>query len=217
MKLAGRLNLLMRWGIAGAFAFASAAALAGPKTLIEMNGTTPSAGLATSWSKVKDGEYTFTLDPNAEIGQGQKVTPAAVKNAVESKVAGTSVTDKGGNVVDITYSGDEATFLANMAKTKVRAATQEVALESSTSEGGIRANPGNRHPKDGEVKGTVIGVKPGLLKIKVDETKAKTVANGAVVMLKTSTKYNVTHKVFFMPEKQVGGDWVAKAGSVTDQ
>jgi hypothetical protein len=202
--------------------FLSSSAFAEVRTLIELNGDKPAAALATAWKKVKDGEYQFTLDTSKEIGKGNKLSAAAVKDSLETKLGatmGVKVNEDSSTSVTVSYSGDEAAFLAAIAKTKIRAAQNaQLALESSTSEGGIRANPGNRHPKDGEVKATVISVQPGVIVARVNESKVADVKSGSKVKIKAdSAAFKPTKSVFFAPEKLEGDVWLPKAGSVTAQ
>lgn len=213
---------LGRWIMAVvALGFAEVAVAAGPKTLIEMNGAAPTPGLASQWKKVKEGEYQFTLDPSKEVSKGTPVSAAAVKSSLEGKLGaemGVKVTDKGGNVVAVTYTGDEKAFLGQVAKTKIRGGDAELALNSATSEGAIRANPGARKPNDGEVKALVMKIQPGILTVKVNESKAKTVATGATVKLKADgAGLKTTQTVFFVPETKEGDVWVPKAGSFKDK
>ena len=200
----------------------SSSALAEVRTLIELSGDKPAAGLASAWKKVKDGEYQFTLDTSKEIGKGNKLSAAAVKDSLETKLGSTmsvKVKEDSASKVTVSYEGDEAAFLAAIAKTKIRAAQNaQLALESSTSEGGIRANPGNRHPKDGEVKATVISVQSGVIVARVNESKVAEVKSGSKVKIKAEgPEFEPTKPVFFAPEKLEGDVWLPKAGSVSAQ
>ncbi|MBM4251073.1 MAG: hypothetical protein FJ146_03820 [Deltaproteobacteria bacterium] len=200
----------------------SSTGLAEVRTLIELNGDKPSAGLASAWKKTKDGEYQFTLDTSKEIGKGNKLSAAAVKDSLETKLGaslGLKVKEESATSVSVTYTGDETAFLAAVAKTKIRAAQNaQLALESSTSEGGIRANPGNRHPKEGEVKATVISIQSGVIVARVNESNVAEVKSGSKVKIKAEgATFKPTKPVFFAPEKLEGDVWVPKAGSVSAQ
>lgn len=200
----------------------SSNAFAEVRTLIELNGDKPAAGLASSWKKIKDGEYQFTLDTSKEIGKGNKLSAAAVKDSLETKLGSAmsvKVKEDSTSSVTVSYAGDEAAFLAAIAKTKIRAAQNaQLALESSTSEGGIRANPGNRHPRDGEVKATVISVQAGVVVARVNESKVAEVKSGSKVKIKVDgSEFKPTKPVFFAPEKLDGDVWLPKAGSVSAQ
>ena len=195
-----------------AFIFAESGFAAGPKTLIEMDGGAPKAGLAKSWKKVKEGEYQFELDSTAEIKKGVAVTPAAVKSSLESKLGtthGVKVNAKGASGVDVTYTCKESDFLDQLGKTKIREGSVELALEGSTSEGGIRAKPGDRPANKGEVKGTVVAIKGDVLTVKVGDSKADKVKNGAVVKVKGSG-FKTNEWIFFQPEAEDKGVWTAK-------
>lgn len=199
--------------------FFSDAVFAAAKTLIEMSGGQPKAGLAKSWTKVKDGQYDFELDTSAELKKGVNVSPDAVKSSLESKLGATNgvkVTAKGASGVSVTYTGKEADFLDQVSKTKIREKSVEIALESSTSEGGIRAKAADRGANAGEVKGTVVGVAGDVLTIKVSDTKSDLVKAASVVKLK-ATGFKANDWIFFQPEKDNGGVWTAKANSVVSK
>lgn len=186
---------------------------AGAKTLIELDGGAPKAALAKSWKKVKDGEYTFELDTTAEIKKGVGVTPAAVKSSLESKLGtthGVKVTPKGASGVDVTFTCKEPDFLEQISKTKIREGSVELALESSTSEGGIRAKPGDRPPTAGEVKGTVVGVTGDVVKVMVGESKADKIKGSTVVKVKAKG-FKTNEWIFFQPDAKGAGDvWTIK-------
>lgn len=193
---------------------------AAPKTLIEMAGGKPKAGLAKSWTKVKAGEYEFVLDTSQELKKGTPVSAAAVKGSLESKMGtthGVKVADKGGGKISVTYTGDENKFLDEVSKTKIREKSVEIAMESSVSEGGIRANPGNRPPEKDEVKGSIMKVDGSVVTVKVNESKSDKVKAGTA-KVKTDMKGLKTNQVvFFIPEKDEGGVWTPKAGSFKDK
>ena len=214
-------QVIKRGFFAGALLMLAGSASAEVRTLIELNGDTPSPGLATSWKKVKSGEYQFTLDISKEIGRGIPVSTSAVKAALEDKLGasqGVKVKEQSVNVVNVTYTGDDAAFLSAVAGTKIRAnQDSQIALESSKSESSIRANPGNRNAKAGEVKATVISTQPGLLVVRVNDSQAAAVKAGSKVRLKAdSANYRPTKTIFFVPEKLEGDAWIPKAGSVQD-
>lgn len=200
-----------------AFGFAEVG-LAAAKTLIEMDAGKPKAGIAKSWKKVKDGEYEFDLDPAAEVKKGTKVTQAMVKDSLEAKLSasGVKVKPKGASAVLVNYTGDEAKFLEGVAKTKIRGGDNvELALESSTSEGAIRAKTANRDPTDGEVKAVVQKIQGDLITAKVNATKSDKVAANATIKIKGKVEgLKKNDKVFFVPEKKENGHWVPKEGSL---
>lgn len=189
----------------------------GKQALIEMSGDKPAAALATSWKKVSDGKYEFTIDTAADIGS-EKLTADMVKTSLEKKLGdkGVKVEPKGKTVLE-TYTGDEATFLKNVSKTKIKGTKDvEIAMEAPVSEGGIRANTADRPPVDGEVKAEVVTVKKDVLEVRII-TASKT---GAAAKLKDGQKVKVTAKgdikdlkkkdiVFFKPITDKGGVWDA--------
>ncbi len=214
-----RMKLLGSMFVALTFLFGQAA-FAGPKTLIEMKGDAPSAGLAKSWKKVKDGQYDFELDTTQEIKKGQAVSPAAVKDSLEGKLGasdGVKVTEKGASGVSVTYSGDEKKFLEKVAKTKIRAkgGDADLAMEDTVSEGGIRAKPEDRDPVDGEIKATILKIEKDVITGKVLASKAKGVKDGDKVKVKGTLKGSKKGELFyFIPDKDNKGTWSAKAGSL---
>lgn len=195
----------------------SPAAFGKAKTLIELNGGKPSAGLATAWKKVKDGEYEFTLDTSAELTGGKALTAGAVKSSLEAKLAsshGVKVSAKGSDKVAVTYTCDEAKFLEQMSKTKIRAQSTEIALESS-SEGGIRARKKGDALKDGEVKGFITKAKADHIEVKVVESKNAEFAKDATVKVKGNVKgLKKNNNVYFMPEKKDGDAWVPAGNKI---
>jgi len=188
------------------------------RTLIEMSGGKPTPALAKSWHKVKNGEYKFDLDTTKEVKAGVKVTPGLVKDALEGKLGsayGVKVKAQGAAAVDVTYTGDEQKFLEEVAKTKIRGKDVEVALESSVSEGGIRAKTTDRPADPGEVKVIVLKVQKGLITGRVTETKSPKVKASAMVKIKGDVKgLKPKAKVFFKPAKEEHGVWVPVAGSL---
>jgi hypothetical protein len=193
---------------------------AGPRTLIEMNGGAPSAGLASSWKKIADGNYEFVLDTTKDIGGGQTVTPDAVKSSLESKLGssyGVKVTAKDASTVDVAYTGDENTFLTEVSKAKIRAGGKDVelALESSVSDGGIRAKKADRPAAPGEVKAMFLRSEGGVIVAMVNESKSTKVKPGDKVKIKGEVKgAKKNDMVFFKPDKMNGDTWVPVAGSL---
>lgn len=173
--------------------------------------------LSKSKKKVKDGEYEFVLDTTKEVKKGTPVSPDIVKNALETKLGvslGVKVKAKGSDAVTVTYNGDEAKFLEQVGKTKIRAGGDvELALESSGSDGGIRASKLDRKANPDEVKAIVLKADKGTITVKVTESNNAKVKNGATLKVKTDQSVKVKDNVFFVPEKEEGGVWVPKAGS----
>ncbi len=218
MKLNGLLGKFLV--LTSLFVFANWA-LAESKTLIEMKDGKPAAGLAKSWKKVGDGKYEFVLDTNAKI-KDTPLTPDIVKKSLEEKMGSSNavtVTPKGKDTVVVAFSGDENAFLEGVGKARIRAGENvQLALESSVSEGGIRANTADRDPLSGEVKGTVLKVSPKGVDIRVikaskDGTAAQ-IKEGSKISISTPTDVKVKKNdtLYFMPEKTENGVWkVTKA------
>lgn len=197
-----------------AFMFATAGFGA---SLISMDGGKPGAGVAKSWKKVKDGEYTFDLDTTQEISKGVPVTADAVKSSLENKLGsthGVKVNITSPTAIDVTFTAKEDAFLTEVSKTKIRAKSVELASESSVSEGGIRAKAADRPPNANEVKAKILKSEKGVVMAKVTETKAASVKNNSVVKVKADGVWKSGGWIFFIPEKEDGGVWSAKAGSV---
>jgi hypothetical protein len=173
--------------------------------------------LSKSKKKVKDGEYEFVLDTSQEVKKGTKISPELVKSSLESKLGttyGVKVTAKGADTVSVTYTTDEAKFLEQVGKTKIRASGDvELALESSVSDGGIRASKLDRKAAADEVKGIVLKADKSAITVKVTESNNAKVKNGASIKVKADKAVKVKDNVFFIPEKEEGGAWVPKAGS----
>lgn len=198
---------------------ASGLALAGPKTLVTLEGGKPKAGLAKAWKKVKDGQYEFTLDTNLEVKPGTKVTPALVKDSLEAKLGAShkvTVAPKGADKVLVSFGGDEAGFLDQVSKAKIRGGKDvEVAMDSSVSDGGIRAKTTDRPPADGEVKALVIKVEAGVITVRINSSKSPNLKDGQKIKVKGEVKgAKPNDTVFFKPEKEEGGVWVPVAGSL---
>ena len=93
----------------------------------------------------------------------------------------------------------------------------ELALESSVSEGGIRAKPIDRKVKDGEVKAIATKIEKGLITAMVNDTKASNVKANSKIKVKGDLKDLTKNDCcfYFVPEKDEGGVWMPKAGSLS--
>lgn len=210
-------GLTMQMAVVGLFF--STAALAGGKTLITVEGGKPKAALAKSWKKVKDGEYEFVLDTNAELKAGTKLTPAFVKDSLESKlgsVMGVKVTPKGADKVVVSYKGAEDAFLEQVGKAKIRGGKDvELALESSVSEGSIRAKQTERPPVAGEVKVLVTKIEGQTITAVVNVSNDSKITTGSKIKIKGEIKgLKKTDTVFFMPASKEGDVWVPAPNSL---
>lgn len=195
----------------------SSTIFAAAKTLIEMKDGKAVAGLAKSWKKVKNGEYEFVLDTSVELTGGKALTAGAVKSSLETKLGashGVKVTAKGAGSVSIVYTCEEPKFLEQLGKTKIRAVSTEIAMESS-SEGGIRARKAGDVLQEGEVKGFVMKVKKDHIVVKVIETKFDKVKKDESIKVKGAVKgLKKNESVFFKVEKKEGDFWIPAAGSL---
>ena len=212
-----RIWSLVKLGIVGILA--SSYALAAAKTLVTVEGGKPKPALAKSWKKVKNGEFEFVLDTAAELKPGTKLTPILVKESLESKLGtamGVKVTPKGGDKVVVSYSGDEAKFLEQVGKAKIRAGKDvELALEGSVSEGSIRAKQADRPPSPGEVKALVTKVEGGMITAVVNASQEPKVAAGKKIKLKGEIKgLKKNDTIFFVPASQEGDFWIPAPNSL---
>jgi len=137
--------------------------------LISIEDGRPTAQLAKSWRKVSDQEYEFVLDTSQEVARGRPVTAEFVKSSLEARLGqthGVSVKEKSESVVVVSFRGDEMDFLRQISQTRIRARRNvELALESSVSSGGLRANKIARGPENGEVKATFVSIDNGIMTV----------------------------------------------------
>ena len=195
----------------------SSAALGGPKTLIDYKGGKASAGIASSWKSLGAGKYEFTLGSH-KVG-GQAVTPAMVKSSVEKKLKkkGVSVTPQGANKVVVSYTGDEANFLKDISRARIRGGGNALAVESTVAGGGIRAKTAVREPSGNEVKGKIMAVNGDKVKILVLNTGKSGLAakakKGQLIEVsgKGSFAAQKGSEVFFKPKS--ANPWVASGFS----
>lgn len=200
----------------------SANLFAAAKTLITYEGGKPGAAIAKSWKKGK-GNYSFVLDTKADVNQGAKGSVQdVVKASLESKLGashGVKVAAKGKDTVIVSFTGEEAAFLEALGSTRIRGESgTEIAMESTVSQGNIRAKTSERAPVDGEVKGTVIKASADTVTIRVVTSSAKAkgmgINDGDKVDVKAAGfKGQKGDPVFFKPEAKEGDVW--KATSVT--
>ena len=188
-------------------------------TLITMKDGKPSASLAKTWKKLSTGKYEFQLDMAATIGKKKPLTVDAVKSSLEGKLGstnGVAVVAKGKNGVEVTFTGDEAAFLEGVAGAKIRATKGvEIALASTTTQGGIRARATDRQPTAEEVKGTVITNASGVVTVRVLAFGT----SGEAVKFKAGDKSRIAFVsdvkpndvIYFIPGTMVDGVWQAKA------
>ena len=208
---------LFRAGIAGFFL--SSYAIAAGKTLITVEGGKPKAALAKTWKKVKEGEFEFVLDTGAELKPGTKLTPALVKDSLESKLGstfGVKVSPKGADKISVSYKGEEGKFLEQVGKTKIRSGKDvELALEGTVSEGSIRAKQADRPPIQGEVKALVTKIEGGVITAVVNASNEPKVESGKKIKVKGEIKdLKKNDTIFFIPASQEGDVWIPSANSL---
>ena len=196
--------------------FVALPAMADDRTLITLDGSTPKAALAKSWTKVKDGEYRFELDKTKKV-KGAEVTAAMVKDSLEKRMKKYSVAVKadGDAAVVITYSGAENEFLEKLSKSRIRAAAGvNLAYDQSVSDGGIRAKDKDAEPEAGEVKGMVSKSKKKWLQVSVTSSKFDGIKENKKVKLKNKFgKIKRGSVVFFKPTEKKGKFWEVEDGS----
>jgi len=185
------------------------------KTLIKMKGGKPQAELATAWTKLAEGKYEFKLDTSASISKKKKLTAEFVKNSLEAKlgsVLSVKVDIKGPDTVHVNYKGDEKKFLKMIGRTRIRAKKSvALALESSVSEGGIRAKIPTRGPEPAEVKVKLLSMNGSSLEVLVIE-KGKNVDGKVRPGKKLSVTVDSAGKlskgqVFFFKPSPSGDAW----------
>ena len=193
-----------------------------PKTLIVSKGGEMKPGLAKSWEKVSAGKYKFELDTSHKLKGDKDLTPEIVKASLESKLAskyGLKATPEGTTAVMVEFKADadENEVLKKIARTRIRAKSVQLALETSVSEGGIRAKTADRAPVAGEVKATVLKVKGSTITVRVTASEAKAMKAGKKYKVTKPDDFETAKKeiIFFMPSKKGKSKvWLIKAGSM---
>ncbi|MCX6127367.1 MAG: hypothetical protein NTV34_21815, partial [Proteobacteria bacterium] len=156
----------------------------------------------------------------ADVGQGDKPITGLIKSSLESRLGasnGVKVSEKGKDSIVVTFTGDEKAFLEALGKTRIRAEQNvEIAMESTVSQGGVRAKTSERGPVDGEVKGTVVSTKADTIVVRVVTSSAKTKALGINDGDKVEVKAagfagKKGDPVFFVPNVKTGEVWGASA------
>lgn len=174
---------------------------AGPKTLIKYKGGKIKPGLAKTYKKLADTKYEFDFS-GAKVG-GKAVTAAMVKSSLEAK--GLTVAAKGATAVIVSANGTEKSFLKKVSRARIKAGGSKLALESSVSQGGMRAKTAERDPAGNEIRGQVISVSGDVIKLSVTGTgkaaPANSVKNGQVISVSGKGGFNTKRKetIFFKP------------------
>lgn len=193
-------------------------ALAQEKTLIKMVDGKPAPALAKSWKPIATGKYQFDLDPAQKLEKGKALTPQIVKATLEKKMKneyGVKVAPKGKLSLTIEYKGDEKAFLQRLSEIKIKEQKEvEIALESSVSEGSIRAKASDRDPVAGEVKGTIVSMEAGkFMELRVvaigGDGLPQTIKVGQKLKVNAgdASSFKKGDVVFAKPTKEVSGIW----------
>ena len=103
-----------------------------------------------------------------------------------------------------------------MGKTKIRGGKDvELALESSVSEGSIRAKQTDRPPVAGEVKALVTKIEGTTITAVVNASNDGKLASGSKIKIKGEIKgLKKNDTIFFMPASKEGDVWVPAANSL---
>ena len=190
--------------MSGVLFLATNLAFAGGDYLITMPG--PKAGLATSFKSAGAGKYEFVMDAS------KKVKFETIKKSLLKKKMITDVSGDDAKVV-VSYKGDEKDFLDKVSKARIKdGGDVDLALESSVSDGGVRARTAARQPLDGEVKGKIVEVVGANLKVMVQLKGAAGVPAEFPLMKPVEVaaagyKGEKGQTVFFKPTKKVGETW----------
>lgn len=185
-------------------------AYAGPKVLIKYSGGKVTPVMATAAKSAGAGKYEFTL--------GKGVTPDMVKSSLEKKLKSfnAKVSPKGANAVLVSYTGAEADFLKKVSKVRIKSGGASLAVESSVSDGGIRAKTSARGPKPDEVKGQVLAVSGDSIKMVVTAAGPKSGAkNGQVISVSGRGSFTPKKKDIIFFKKVSSAPW--KGAQFTDK
>lgn len=200
--------------VAAAFLLTAGMCFGEEKYLITMPG--PKPALAKSFKSVGPGTYEFVIDPSKTIKGGKKPTFDNLKDSLTKKKLVKEVKGDASKIT-VTYEGDENSFLEKIAKTRIKGSGGDVdlALESSVSDGGVRARTAAREPKAGEVKGKIIGKSNGSLKVMVQKKGTSGVPEALPMMRPISVKSGnyegmPGQTIFFKPTKKTGDLWEGK-------
>lgn len=204
--------------VSGLFLTSTLSSADTPKTLIQLVDGKPTPALATSWTKVKDGEMEFVIDTSAELMSGKALTGGAVKESVEKRLKvshGVKVTPTTPEKVTINFTGEEKAFFAKLAEVKIRAQSSDVA-DSSGSDGGIRARPAGMKLSDGEVRGFVLKVAKEHYVFRITESKAADFKAGDTIDMKFDESLSIKKNLnlYFTPQKNDDGFWTPKVGTL---
>jgi len=190
--------------------FLSSAVLAGSVLIVPGKGGKFNGDLAKSYKSAGAGKVEFKLDTSKKIDTSSSlVNFASVKSSLEQQLGvkwSAKVTGSGDTAV-VEYKGKEADFLKAVSQTKIQAgASEELAMEGSSSDGGIRAKgQPARDPKPDEVRGMVLKVDADSMVVVVDAkgtgAVASTVPMGKVKVSPVQAGFAAKSVIYFVPEK----------------
>ncbi|SMF67079.1 hypothetical protein [Pseudobacteriovorax antillogorgiicola] len=195
--------------------FSFLAGAAQGKTLFKYKKKEIKPVLAESVNKLSDGKYEIKLKANQQV-QGKDLTPELVKQSVEGKLKKslkTEVTKVDDRTVHITFDGQEETFLKRLSKTRIKARKSvSLALDSSVSDGGIRAKTGKDPASDDEIKIKVTKVTADQVEgiaLDIGKNYKSQVKMGRKLRIKAkNTDTFEKGKHAFIKPKKDGKDWV---------
>ncbi len=192
-----------------ALCFCAQSAFAGSYLIVAGKGGKFDGDLAKSYKSAGAGKVEFVLDASKKIDSSSgAINFAAVKASLEKQLgAKWSVKVSGSEASTLVeYKGKEADFLKAVAQTKIKAsATEEIAMEGSSSDTGIRAKGiPPREPKEDEVRGTVLKVDANMMVVVVDAKgtgpMASKVASGKVKVTPVQPGFVAKSTIYFVPE-----------------
>lgn len=189
------------------------AVLAGPYLIVPGKAGKFDGDLAKSYKSAGAGKVEFKLDTSKKIDStASSVNFASVKASLEQQLGAkwsAKVSGSDASAV-VEFKGKEADFLKAVAQTKIKAsATEELAMEGSSSDAGTRAKgQPARDPRPDEVRGMVLKVDADSMVVVVDAKGAGPVASsvpmGKVKISPIQAGFAAKSVIFFVPEKVEG-------------
>jgi hypothetical protein len=201
----------MKWisvFVAGICLFTQSA-FAGPYLIVAGKGGKFDVDLAKSYKAAGPGKVEFVLDTTKKIDKtSTAVNFMAVKSSLEKQLGAKWSAKVSGSEAStlVEYKGKEADFLKAVSQAKIKAtATEELAMEGSSSDAGTRAKDSPpREPKEDEVRGTVLKIDANMMVMVVDAkgtgAVASKVANGKVKVTPVQPGFAVKSRIYFVPE-----------------
>lgn len=181
---------------------------AAEKYLIKMPG--PKPAIAKSFKDLGHNKYEFTIDPKKKIKGVSKLSFKTLEKSLTKKKIIKSVTGDVNKIV-VTYTGNTEKFLKKVSRTRIKDSLN-LALESSVSDGTIRARTASRRPKDGEVKAKVIAIHDTYIEVMAQLKAEKGVPDSFPLMrpIKVKSpakKIKLGETIFFSPTKLEKDVW----------